>query len=248
MFELVPQTRGDNFSYLVYDQPGGDALLVDPVATGPLQEALKSHDLTTRYVVNTHGHGDHTSGNRAFVGSGVELLAHRQAASKISDVDRRLEHGDTVSVGSLELTVLHTPGHTDGSICLVGNEALYSGDTVFLAGCGNPKFGGDTRKLFESLRDHIVDLPGDLQLCPGHDYAHRNLSFVLNVDPDNHAAEAKLDEVRSGSGPTTSTLAEEHEYNPFFRFDEPAVKQALNLPDADGWTVFRELRQRRNDW
>ncbi len=249
MYEVLQSSRSDNFSYVLYDEPGGEALLLDPVAREEVRSCLDRTNLTVRWVVNTHGHGDHTSGNRDFLRrSEAELVCHPEERSRISDVDRTVDHGDNLQVDGLSVDVLHTPGHTSGSICLMTGEALFSGDTVFLAGCGNPKFGGDTRELFESFRDVIVDLPESLTLCPGHDYANRNLSFALNLESNNQAAASKRDDVRSATGPVFSTLEEEKRYNPFFRFNDDRLAGALEMAEASPWERFREVRRRRNNW
>jgi hydroxyacylglutathione hydrolase len=239
---------GNNYSYVLYDEPGGSACLVDPVAVQEIRDVLEEKNLDPVYLVNTHGHGDHTSGNSHFTPE-VEVLCHEKATRRVGHPDRALQDGEILPVGSLDIEVLHTPGHTDGSLCLKTDSALVSGDTVFLAGCGNPKFGGNTRKIFESFKKKIRPLSGDLTLCPGHDYAEKNLRFAENVDPENDAVQQKLRDVRSGGEPR-STLEEERTYNPFFRFDEPEL--AANLdglpPSPSDWEVFERLRDLRNQW
>lgn len=252
MIEQLRSPHGDNYSYVVYGEPGGDALLVDPVAEDPVQSTLDELSLTPSYVINTHGHGDHTSGNETFMEMGAGLAAHTKEASRINGVDRTLEDRETLRVGNLEMTVHHTPGHSSGSICLTTSDALLAGDTVFLAGCGNPKFGGDTRRLFESFKAKIRHMDDDLILYPGHDYAERNLQFARSVEPDNPAIEEKLNEVQnlSTDEEPRSTLAEEKRYNPFLRFDdEGLIKNLSNLPsDPTEWDVFKQLRELRNRW
>lgn len=253
MIEQLRSPGGDNYSYVVYDETGGSALLVDPVALGQVQQTLEEHSLTPTCVVNTHGHGDHTAGNQRFLSDDTQLVAHAEEASRLGEsIDRTVEHGDTIEVGALTVEVLHTPGHTDGSICLLTPRGLISGDTVFLAGCGNPKFGGNTRKLFESFDSILRSLPDDLTLYPGHDYAARNLKFARSVEPDNPAVDQKLQSVESlGSQQQPgSTIGEEKTYNPFFRYDNPDLIENLselpaNPSDRD---VFNHLRERRNQW
>jgi len=253
---LIKQFRsphGDNYSYVIYSESSTEAALVDPVAVSPVKDFLDQQDLIARYVINTHGHGDHTSGNSSFQSEDrTVFIAHSEAKERIGRADRTVDDGDTISVGSLEIEVLHTPGHTDGSICLIAGNGLISGDTLFLAGCGNPKFGGDTRKLFETMRDKIRPLSDELILYPGHDYAQRNLEFAREVDPENFDLDEKTAHVRSvridGKEPR-STLREEKQYNPFLRYDNRRLAENLPLPDQyTGWDVFRKLRSLRNEW
>lgn len=253
MIEQLTTPRGDNYSYVLYDENHDDALLVDPVNVEPVQQFLDDQGLRPRLLVNTHGHGDHTGGNRAFRQQGAELVAHRLEENRVGNVDQIVIDGETLTVGDLSVEVLHTPGHTAGSICLKTDDGLISGDTVFLAGCGNPKYGGDTRDLFETFRDKIRPLPDDLRLYPGHDYALRNLEFAGEREPDNPHVDEKLQEVRErreSDLPPRSTLGEEKSYNPFLRYDQDSVRNNLrNIQYRDSdWDVFNELRELRNRW
>lgn len=245
---------GDNYAYVLYPAEGEDALLVDPVAPGSVRRFLEEHQLTPSRLINTHGHGDHTSANATFRDEeDVRVLCHPRAASRLDGVEETLSDEQVLSLGTESIRVLHTPGHSPGSLCLVTDEALISGDTVFLAGCGNPKYGGDTDRLFETFQHRLRPLDDELRLYPGHDYAEKNLRFALDREPDNDAARRKLDEVREArqhDEEPASTLGEEKSYNPFFRFDRPSVVEGLSdlSRDADDREVFRALRALRNRW
>ncbi len=254
MIEQIRSRYGDNYSYVVYDEQSREALLIDPVAVEPIKEFVSDQELQVKYLVNTHGHGDHTRGNQAFRQEmGVKIAAHEKESAKIGKVDRKLEEGELLTAGDIELEVIHTPGHTSGSICLQGAEALFSGDTVFLSGCGNPKFGGDARSLFTSVKQKIKRLPDYIELFPGHDYAVKNLEFALHIEPDNQFATSKLDEVKAArmqNNEPASTLGEEKKYNPFFRFDEERLRNHLDDLSADPTDeeTFLLLRKLRNSW
>lgn len=245
---------GDNYAYVIHGDGTDDALLVDPVAPGPVRTFLRERSLTPSRLINTHAHGDHTSANDTFRREeGVDVLCHPAARPTLEGADRGLEDGEGLPLGDGEVRVMHTPGHTPDSLCLVADGALLSGDTLFLAGCGNPKYGGDTDRLFETFRDRLGPLDDELTVHPGHDYAERNLRFALDREPDNPAARTKLDAVqrrRQRGDEPTSTLGEEKTYNPFFRFDRPELVRRLPDvgPDADDRTVFRALRSLRNRW
>jgi hydroxyacylglutathione hydrolase len=247
VIERIRAPRGDNYSYVIYDEPGGVACLVDPVAVDAVRSFLQEQSLDPVNIVNTHGHGDHTSGNAEF--RSADVICHSEDKSRVDDPSRTVEGGETLSIGSLPVDVLHTPGHTKGSICLQTPSALVAGDTVFLSGCGNPKFGGDTRQLYRSFKNKIRPLDKSLTLCPGHDYARRNLNFARSVDPENNAVDKKLSEL-DRNGEPESTLEDEHAYNPFFRYDDPALKKQLNgiSSSSSDWDVFCYLREQRNNW
>lgn len=253
MIEQIRSSHGDNYSYVIYDDSEEHAVLVDPVAVDRVEEFLEQNDLLAGTVINTHGHGDHTSGNHQFqLREQAQVLAHPKESDRVGKVDREIEEGEVVSVGDVDIEIIHTPGHTKGSICLKTDKGLITGDTLFMAGCGNPKFGGDTRDLYETMRDKIRPLDDDLTVYPGHDYAVRNLEFALNVDPDNEGAERKLNEVRGrkvDDREPTSTLGEERQYNPFLRYDENLFYETLELSSQKtDWDIFQELRARRNHW
>lgn len=254
MIKQLRSQHGDNFSYVIYDEEGGRAALVDPVARDTVEQFLRSRSLEPGWLINTHGHGDHTGANSEFqLQRNVEVLAHSRARSRIGKLDRELEDGEVLDLPGEKIKILHSPGHTDGGLCLVGDEHLISGDTLFLAGCGNPKFGGDTRDLFRSIKNKLRPLPDHLKLFPGHDYARKNLEFAVECNPKNEAAREKLDYVKGvsleGRQPE-STLGEEKKYNPFFNFDDPQWRDELTRLSASptDWKVFKRLRELRNNW
>jgi len=247
-------SSGDNYAYVLYGSSGDEALLVDPVAPEAVRAFLRERSLTPTRLINTHAHPDHTAANDTFRREqNVRVLCHPAARDALQGVERGLEDGETLTVGGGTVRVIHTPGHTPDSLGLVTDSGFLSGDTVFLAGCGNPKFGGDTDRLFETFRDRIRPLDDDLRLYPGHDYAVKNLRFARECEPDNDAARRKLEEVRgaaSAGEEPTSTLGEEKTYNPFLRFDVPGLARSLSDVEegAEPRAVFCALRSLRNRW
>jgi hydroxyacylglutathione hydrolase len=154
---------------------------------------------------------------------------------------------------------MDTPGHTMCHICLrshTDQPALLSGDTLFNAGAGNCHHGGDPVALYGTFVDQLARLPDDTRIYPGHDYIENNLRFTLSREPDNAAAQALLPKV-TGHDPATSvvtTLAEEKQFNTFFRLTSASVIARLrerfpDLPEEpDAKTVFVKLRELRNSW
>lgn len=161
------------------------AMVVDPGGdTAPLQGVMAGMGIATlTAVINTHGHFDHTWGNGQL---GVPTMIHRLDAGMLSRAcetaasfgfsaprppapSRLLEDLDEVRVGNLCFTVIHTPGHTPGSICLLGHGLLFSGDTVFRGSIGRTDLpGGDHRLITRSIRERIMPLPPMLRVLPGH--------------------------------------------------------------------------------
>jgi len=195
------------FSYIVGCEQEKEGLIIDPAgAESKIVKKAEDMGLTIRYVVNTHGHADHTCGNRAVLAkTGAELVAHPEDASEIlrglnrafsmamgkrpSPAPHRLvTDGEVIRIGQTGLTVIHTPGHTPGSICLYGEGNLFTGDTLFVGAVGRTDLkGGSFETLLDSLRK-LLDLPPQTRVWPGHDY---------------------------GDGPA-STMAHERETNPYF--------------------------------
>jgi hydroxyacylglutathione hydrolase len=180
-----------NFTYAIGDARTGEALLVDP-AYRPyeLLEILEADGMRIIGAVATHYHPDHIGGSligRQHVAgivelhemTGVPIHVNENEASWIVDrtgIDKAalITHGDRdqVNVGGVEITLLHTPGHTPGSQCLLVEGSLLSGDTLFIDGCGRTDFpGGDTRELFVSLNERLAGVSDDTVLFPGHLYS-----------------------------------------------------------------------------
>lgn len=250
-----------NYNYLIACEETGEALAIDPLDHGKCLAAAKAKGWEITRIVNTHEHGDHTGGNAAVVAAtGAKVIAHHRSGSKIPGVDRGVKAGDVIRVGrTVELECMDTPGHTMCHICLRSRgklKALFSGDTLFNAGAGNCHNGGHPEELYATFVDQLAKLDDDTRVYPGHDYIENNLKFTLDREPDNAAARALLPSV-TGHDPATSvvtTLAEEKQFNTFFRLTSPAVIERLrqSFPDLparpDAKTVFVRLRELRNKW
>ena len=165
-----PMGPGNNNGYIVKDTSSGDALLVDmPLDDGTLLEAIASEG-GVRRVVATHWHHDHwmsydavrrTTAAPVFVGDKeVRIPAER--------IDGRLADGEEIRIGSLRLAVVHTPGHTPGSICLRLGKAVISGDTLMNGGPGKTFSRGDLETLIASIGSRLLPLPDETILLPGH--------------------------------------------------------------------------------
>jgi hydroxyacylglutathione hydrolase len=250
-----------NFNYLIACPDSGEALAIDPLDHQKCLAAAKARGWQITQILNTHEHHDHTGGNAAVVAAtGAKVLAHYNAVSRIEGVDRGLKAGDVIKVGKhVELECMDTPGHTMCHICLRSHgdhPSLFSGDTLFNAGAGNCHNGGDVGALYATFAEQLDKLPENTRIYPGHDYIENNLRFTLAREPDNAAVEAMLPMV-AGQDPATSivtTIAQERQFNTFFRLTSPGVIAKLretytDLPEKpDAKTVFVKLRELRNQW
>lgn len=166
--------------YVVWDEASLEAMVIDPGAkAGKLAATIAEKSLTPKAVIQTHGHWDHSAGSLALCKLlGAPLLRHPEdgragrlhrkvAADGEKVID--LHHGDPVRLGALLFEVIHTPGHSRGSICLYGEGVLFSGDLLFRGGVGRFDLkGGSFRELVKSLNERLAGLPDDVDVLPGH--------------------------------------------------------------------------------
>lgn len=250
-----------NYNYLVACSETGQAVAIDPVASDLVLATAAERGWDITRIVNTHEHGDHTGGNDAVVAAtGAKVLAHPNAAYRLSGIDVGLSAGDVIKVGrTVELEVMETPGHTMAHVCLHahGDEpCLFCGDTLFNAGAGNCHNGGNVDDLYLSFTEQLCRLPDHTRIFPGHDYIERNIAFTLDREPGNPAA-TQLQAGLSNHDPAqgfVTTIAMEREINVFFRLHNPEVVEQLaaRFPDLprnpDARLVFAKLRELRDSW
>jgi glyoxylase-like metal-dependent hydrolase (beta-lactamase superfamily II) len=170
--------------YIVYDPGSGKACVIDPGADpGRIKDMLRREGLKPMLVINTHGHGDHIAGNKAL---GLPVYIHRLDGGFLTDPDRNLsrvfmfgitspaasrllEEGDVIEIGSGSLEVIHTPGHTPGSISLKCGNAVFTGDALFAGSIGRTDFEyGDESLLIKSIKEKLLKLGDDTAVYPGH--------------------------------------------------------------------------------
>ncbi|MFQ5999140.1 MAG: MBL fold metallo-hydrolase [Candidatus Bathyarchaeia archaeon] len=195
--------------YVVGCEETKEAVVIDPAfdrdeEAEKVLELIEKQNLHVKYIINTHGHPDHTAGNGIIKkATGAPILIHENDALMLTNVvktlsrvfglhvttppaDNTLRDGDVIQVGRIKLKVLHTPGHTKGGISLLGDDVVFSGDTLFAGSIGRTDFpGGSFKEIIQSIKTKLLTLPDHVKVYSGH-------------------------------GPVT-TIGEEKRYNPFLQ-------------------------------
>jgi hydroxyacylglutathione hydrolase len=225
----VPALR-DNYAYLVIDRAAREAAIVDPSEAAPVRAALEREGVRATAIWCTHHHWDHVGGIpelcRDLGTLPVYGSEHDRKKGRIEGQTHGLTDGDRIVHGGVVFEILAVPGHTLGAIAYVGGGIAFTGDTLFLAGCGRVFEG--TMPMMRASLARLRALPADTRIWCGHEYTERNLEFARLVEPDHAPIAARLRAVRAlrreGRPTVPGTLAEELATNPFLRWDSGAVR------------------------
>jgi hydroxyacylglutathione hydrolase len=175
-----------NFAYLIGDEEAQVAAVVDPAwDIEKILDFAKRNRLRILYVINTHQHPDHVSGNDELAGAtGAKVVAH-EASRNRKDVSIR--DGETLRVGSLELKFIHTPGHSPDHVCVLVNGKLMTGDALFVGECGRTDLsGGSSEQMYDTLFNKLMTLPDNVEVYPGHDYGSKPHSTIAYEKANNY--------------------------------------------------------------
>jgi len=232
---IIPTLR-DNYAYLI-EGSDKECLIVDPGEVMPVDAYIQQHGLKPVLILNTHHHADHVAGNAELKAKyQIPVVGPKAELKLIPHITKGVDESDTIEQSGITLSVIETPGHTNGHIVFYCKEAyaLFSGDTLFSMGCGR-LLEGTADHLYASLQK-LKTLPPQTQIYCGHEYTKSNGEFAINVEPGNVDIPVRLREVaklRINNQPTIPvTLETELKTNPFLR--------------ADSAKNFAELRLRKD--
>lgn len=247
----------DNYGYMIICEETGEAAVVDPAEYYPISHEIERSGVRLRAVYCTHHHADHIGGLADLLDEfpGITVYGYESDKRRIPGMNGLLNEGSKVRIGNIEGLAMHTPGHTTGSLCFLIEDALFTGDTLFGAGCGR-LFEGSPNQLYEALNFKIKPLPGQTKVYFGHEYTVQDLKFAQFVEPDNDLVSKRLasaKEKRAGELPTTpSTLQLESETNPFLRCTEKGIIRTVAEKFADEAldpvSVFTALRRLKDSF
>ena len=167
--------------YVVSSQQTKDAIIIDPgidliLEADSIFDYIAEAELKVKMIVNTHGHSDHINGDAIFQEKyNVPICIHRLDASSLAVLENMnfpssilLDDGSLVNFGNSSLKVMHTPGHTPGSICLLGTKLVFTGDTLFAGGIGRTDFPGGSYSEMQLSLQKLQGLPDNYLIYPGH--------------------------------------------------------------------------------
>lgn len=230
------------------------AAAVDPVDASKVYAAAKEQNVSIATILTTHSHWDHAGGNHDLVkliqkeeGRSIDVVGGPGDA--VEAATREVTTGDSVSVGSLTVDAFFTPCHTRDHVLYHCQDALFTGDTLFVAGCGR-FFSGTPAEMHHALNEVVAILPAETKIYCGHEYTASNLRFAEHVEPNNQAVKQKLawalQKTAAGEPTIPSTVAEELATNPFMRVDQPDVQKfaGSSVPTA----VMGVLRSRKDNF
>lgn len=185
------------FAYIIGDPAAGKALVIDPADDADRLIGLaQDKGMRIEYIVNTHGHVDHISGNKEMKDkTGAAIIIHELDAPMLGNTppamlrmfgatqsppaDITVRDGDLITVGDVSLRVIHTPGHTPGGMALYTDGYVFTGDTLFVEAVGRTDLPGASWSVMcRSIRERIFSLPDDTKVLPGHNYGRMPVSSV----------------------------------------------------------------------
>lgn len=244
--EIIP-CLSDNYAYLV--KSGDQCAVVDPSEAAPVRAALAKKGWRLTHILNTHHHLDHCGGNLDLKReTGAKVVGPAKDAARIPGLDIGVDEASGWEFDGRKVQVLEVPAHTRGAITFVIDGNAFTGDTLFLMGCGR-LFEGDAQMMWTSL-SKLMTLPDETKIFCGHEYTESNGRFALTLEPGNAALKTRMDQVKAlrakGQPTVPATLGLEKQTNPFLRPDASEIRGSLGMAQASTVAAFGEIRARKD--
>lgn len=245
--ELVPvRCLTDNYAWLLHGH--GQTAVIDAPEAAPILQALQARGWGLDLIALTHHHADHIQAVADLVAAtGAKVMGNGADAHRLPHLDIAVAPGDTTEICGEPAQVIDVSGHTIGHIAfyLPQSDLAFTADSLMALGCGR-LFEGDAATMWASLM-RLNALPGQTQICSGHDYCRSNGAFALSVDPGNAALSQRISDVAAGRRPCAqATLDDERATNPFLRVT--ALRDALGMQGAPDAEVFAHLRRMKDSF
>ncbi|KAL4891278.1 beta-lactamase-like protein [Aspergillus ambiguus] len=242
--------KGNNYAYLVTDEPTKQSVIIDPAnppeVAPELQSQIRAGKIDLTAIVNTHHHWDHAGGNNEMLKTFGQLpvIGGRNCQS----VTKTPAHGETFKIGErISVKALHTPCHTQDSICYFmqdGEErVVFTGDTLFIGGCGR-FFEGTAPEMHKALNETLASLPDDTKVYPGHEYTKGNVKFCLAVSQSEPIKKLEAFAEQNQQTQGKFTIGDEKLHNVFMRVNDPEIQQKTGKTDPV--EVMAALREMKN--
>lgn len=246
-----------NYGFIVIDRVTNKAAIIDPGEPGPVIYAVRELCAQVEMAFVTHRHGDHSGGNAAVKEAFPDVEVMGPTYERVRHISKGVSEGDSIILGSLKIDVLHTPCHTKGHVVYLvssndhhadvnaADQLLFSGDTLFVGGCGN--FNEGTAADMLKNMDRLGNLPPETQVYCGHEFTLENLQFLSTIDTHGSGTSEMLAYVakkrETGESTVPTTIGRELEYNLFMKCREPITQKLLDRQSpTETMTRLRELR------
>jgi glyoxylase-like metal-dependent hydrolase (beta-lactamase superfamily II)/rhodanese-related sulfurtransferase len=228
------------YTYLIADKASKEAAFIDPVNThlDTYLAFLKQHGLKLIYSFETHVHADHiTAAGLLRQHTGAKTCVSKFGGAQLVDVE--IQDGDVFMLGNQQIKAIATPGHTPGCTSFLCNDRLFSGDSLFIGGCGRTDFqGGDAGALYDAITQRLFTLPDETLVYPGHDYQQRYVSNIMQERTTNPRLAGKTREqfieiMNNLNLPAPRLLDQAVPANRYCGLDENERTQAVQMRDVE---------------